>query len=508
MIGGPIECDLLVYSIPYRDGISVTDRLILDAALEAYSLYKFVAVQTGSVLTAHIDEMMKLCKERLSIGIEFGATAEIEVHNNLYLQSDPIILNTPAVETIELVMNEFQNGLILAAGDIDTQVALSAGKVNLASGLTDGVQYFYKFFPYTTSGGYTDSPDAVFNATPNPVPLGNVSGMSAVAAGNGKLAIKYADPAATIVTDSITMATWAKTVVVVKEGSYATDPDDADAAFRQVVTTRNQYATTALTATGLKNGTTYYVSFFPVSTDDAINTNTANRVSGVADRMEITVAPKQSGTLTYNKAAQTPSWDSGYDSTKMTMSATAQTNVGTYTGYLENRLVEIARSCKRYHVLTKKTFQNTVMKESQKAVMEEFVDNVRILINTLGYKVMDPLLQTNGNSSATESEELFLSSGNASAIGIVTAEGFVVFKGAVVNQKSSVKSLTPGMKALRDKLFADGKVDDLVTTEDLLFSSSSAAANFVLGYPVSGPRTWKTKDGRTLKEIEGKATVH
>lgn len=52
-----IECDLLVYSIPYRDGISVTDRLILDAALEAYSLYKFVAVQTGSVLTAHIDDM-------------------------------------------------------------------------------------------------------------------------------------------------------------------------------------------------------------------------------------------------------------------------------------------------------------------------------------------------------------------------------------------------------------------------------------------------------------------
>ena len=57
-----IECDLLIYSIPYRDGISVTDRLILNAALESYSLYKFVAVQTGSLLTAHIDEMIKLCK--------------------------------------------------------------------------------------------------------------------------------------------------------------------------------------------------------------------------------------------------------------------------------------------------------------------------------------------------------------------------------------------------------------------------------------------------------------
>lgn len=127
-----IECDLLIYSIPYRDGISVTDRLILNAALESYSLYKLVAVQTGSLLTAHIDEMIKLCKERLSIGMTFGASAEIKVHNNLYIQNDPIVFDTPAVETIELVMNEFNNGLILTAGDIDTQVALSAGKVNLA----------------------------------------------------------------------------------------------------------------------------------------------------------------------------------------------------------------------------------------------------------------------------------------------------------------------------------------------------------------------------------------
>ena len=35
--------------------------------------------------------------------------------------------------------------------------------------------------------------------------------------------------------------------------------------------------------------------------------------------------------------------------------------------YLENRFVEIARSCKRYAVLTKNTYRNTVMKESQVA---------------------------------------------------------------------------------------------------------------------------------------------
>ena len=198
------------------------------------------------------------------------------------------------------------------------------------SGLTDGVQYFYKFFPYTTSNGYTDSPNDEFNATPNPVSLGNVSDMSAVAAGNGKLAIKYTDPAATVVTDGITVATWAKTVVVVKEGGYATDPDDPAAAYRQAVTTRNQFASSALTVTGLINGTTYYVTFFPISTDGAVNTNAENRVSGVANRLIIANVPSQSGALTYNGQAQTPSW-TNYDSSKMTLEVTGQTNAGSYT---------------------------------------------------------------------------------------------------------------------------------------------------------------------------------
>lgn len=175
--------------------------------------------------------------------------------------------------------------------------------------------------------------------------------------------------------------------------------------------------------------------------------------------------------------------------------------------YLENRFVEIARNCKRYVVLTKSTYRNTVMKESQIAVMEEFVDNVKILINALGYKVLDPLLQMEPDAAESGGEELFINIGSTSAIGLVTAEGFVVLKGAVINEKTSAKSLSAGMKKLRDKMFADRKVENLTTTEDLLFSSSSAAADFVLGYSASGPRTWKNKDGKSLKEIEDSATT-
>ena len=173
--------------------------------------------------------------------------------------------------------------------------------------------------------------------------------------------------------------------------------------------------------------------------------------------------------------------------------------------YLEDRFVQIARESKRYKVLTKNTYGKTVMKESQTAAMEEFIDNVRILINALGYKVLEPTVHNDPNSSVDD-ETLFLNLGNASGKGMVTTEGFVLFAGAVLNEKTSEKSLSKGAATLRKKHLASNKVKDFVTTEDILFSSSSAAADFVTGYSVSGPATWKNAAGVTLKELEAKAT--
>ena len=64
------------------------------------------------------------------------------------------------------------------------------------------------------------------------------------------------------------------------------------------------------------------------------------------------------------------------------------------------------------------------MKESQIAVMEEFIDNVKILINTLGYKVLEPLAQKDSASITVDDEILYITSGSVNATGKVTAEGF------------------------------------------------------------------------------------
>ena len=203
------------------------------------------------------------------------------------------------------------------------------------SGLSDGTTYYYKFFPYTTTGTYTDSEDDEFSATPTAQVAGidswNVTSIVASEeAGNGKMTIKWSDPAATITSDGVTLATWASTTVVVKEGSYATDKDDSDAVYTLKVTTRNQYANTPLTVTGLTNGTTYYISFFPETTDGGINTSTTQRDTGVANRITIANIPSQSGSLTYTGGSQSPTW-SNYNTTYMTIGGTTSgTNAGSY----------------------------------------------------------------------------------------------------------------------------------------------------------------------------------
>ena len=169
--------------------------------------------------------------------------------------------------------------------------------------------------------------------------------------------------------------------------------------------------------------------------------------------------------------------------------------------YLEDRFVSEARKAKRYTVLTKNTYGKTVLKESQIAAMEEFIDNVRVLINALGYKVLEPMV-LNSSVSQTDNEKLIFTMGGASGEGYVTTEGFVLLAGARLNEKVSEKSMTKGFLEQRNKLLAAGKIKDLVTTEDILFSNSSAAEAVLAGYNVSGPMNWKDASGKSLKEIE------
>jgi predicted GIY-YIG superfamily endonuclease len=166
--------------------------------------------------------------------------------------------------------------------------------------------------------------------------------------------------------------------------------------------------------------------------------------------------------------------------------------------YLENRFVEIAKECGRYTVLTKNTYKNTVLKEAQIASMEEFIDNVKILINTLGYKVLVPVPKAND-----ETIYLYCKGSGASAKGFVSAGGFTVLDGSTVSDHTVPSLETKGKTYynLRNALIKDGTISDRVFTRDYEFKAPSAASAVILGHTSNGNVDWKTADGVKLKDL-------
>ncbi|WP_054697968.1 GIY-YIG nuclease family protein [Syntrophomonas palmitatica] len=170
--------------------------------------------------------------------------------------------------------------------------------------------------------------------------------------------------------------------------------------------------------------------------------------------------------------------------------------------YLENRFHDIATQAGRYTVKNSNIPTKSSLSEADTAEMEEFIHNARIVINTLGHKVFEPIAQV--AEGLTQHENLFSiqNSKGVLAKGQVVPDGFVVLKGSTISPNVSHNSVSPGVIRAREKYISNGKVVDWALQEDILFSSSSAAADFVLGNSVSGPKTWKNKDGKTLKEVE------
>ncbi len=163
--------------------------------------------------------------------------------------------------------------------------------------------------------------------------------------------------------------------------------------------------------------------------------------------------------------------------------------------YLESRLVSITRECGRIRVLTRNTYQNTRLSESQIAAMEEFVDNIRILIDTLGYRILAP-------AQSAEDSTIILHCKDAK--GFVSSGGFVVQGGSKIADHTvpSFEVRAHSFFKLRNRLIEDGIVDNQFQfVNDYEFSSPSAAAAVVLGRSANGLTEWRTEDGRKLNEL-------
>ncbi|MFC4685524.1 GIY-YIG nuclease family protein [Epilithonimonas pallida] len=168
--------------------------------------------------------------------------------------------------------------------------------------------------------------------------------------------------------------------------------------------------------------------------------------------------------------------------------------------YLENRLHETATKTKRYILENGCIPTQSSISESDRAEMEEFLNYIFILVNTLGHKVFEDKREQ--SSSSTDKQLLYISATRGcEAIGEQTSEGFLVLKGSKM-AASHTPSLSGTLKNLREELVRKGIIIDNEFMEDFIFSSPSYAAAVVMGRSANGLTEWKTSDGRILKSIE------
>lgn len=86
------------------------------------------------------------------------------------------------------------------------------------------------------------------------------------------------------------------------------------------------------------------------------------------------------------------------------------------------------------------------------------------------------------------------------ATALFNSKGYLVLKGSEIELIDS-SSISPKIEVARKK----AKINDQgILQEDVLFTSPSSAAGFVVGGYTNGRLDWKNEDGKTLKEIQEK----
>jgi len=171
--------------------------------------------------------------------------------------------------------------------------------------------------------------------------------------------------------------------------------------------------------------------------------------------------------------------------------------------YIENRLFDIAKSANRYKIENTVTPTQSSISESDRAEMEEFIEFIKMLVNTLGHKVFEEKREFKHK----QKQNIFFikAARGADAQGEPTSDGFVVLKGSIA-ASTTVNSIQPFLVNFRQSLIDKGVLqlngENYEFSEDYIFSSPSTAAAIVMGRNANGLLEWKLKDGKSLKEFE------
>ncbi len=170
--------------------------------------------------------------------------------------------------------------------------------------------------------------------------------------------------------------------------------------------------------------------------------------------------------------------------------------------YLENKFYMLAQNAGRSIVINNTIPTCSSISEYDEAMLHEFINNAKLLVNTLGYKVFDTIEDTAVRQNDTEQYFFIKAARGADAKGMIVSDGFAVMKGSTI-AFSTVQSMSDNLKKLRDSLIKKEIIDkNFKLTRDYIFTSPSLAATIVMGRNANGRTEWKNEEHKSIKDIE------
>lgn len=170
--------------------------------------------------------------------------------------------------------------------------------------------------------------------------------------------------------------------------------------------------------------------------------------------------------------------------------------------YLENKFYMLAQNAGRSIVINNTIPTCSSISEYDEAMLHEFINNAKLLVNTLGYKVFDTIEDTAVRQNDTEQYFFIKAARGADAKGMIVSDGFAVMKGSTISF-STVQSMSDSLKKLRDSLIKKEIIDkNFKLTRDYIFTSPSLAAAIVMGRNANGRTEWKNEEHKSIKDIE------
>ncbi len=170
--------------------------------------------------------------------------------------------------------------------------------------------------------------------------------------------------------------------------------------------------------------------------------------------------------------------------------------------YLENKFYTLAVDSKRSSIINNTVPTCSSISEFDESMLTEFIENARLLVNTLGYKVFDKI-----DTSVVEKENSdtifhIAAARGADAKGLLVPDGFMVIKGSKI-AKDTVPSMASNLVNLRNIMLEKNIINqEFVFVTDYIFTSPSLAAAIVMGRNANGRTEWKNINNKSIKDIE------